>query len=151
MKYLVLETITTIANNNNGSSHHNNNIENQPLRQDMNISKIFWRVVNPLELLQLNLKNKEKDNNDIDKQESNQQMSFLEDQMFSNPKTLIPYNRIEINANMPLEHAIQTLENGVIKEFNIPDNASEEDFEISIVSLHSTWDIRVYYPTNHNH
>ena len=143
MKYLVLETITTIANNNNGSSHHNNNIENQPLRQDMNISKIFWRVVNPLELLQLNLKNKEKDNIDTDKQESTQQMSFLEDQMFSNPKTLIPYNRIEINANMPLEHAIQTLENGVIKEFTIPDNASEEDFEIPIVSLHSTWDIRV--------
>lgn len=143
MKYLVLETITTITNSNNGLSHSTNgnkNVENQPLRQDMNISKIFWRVVDPLELLQV--KGKENSLGHSVKKDS-YQSHVSGEQVFSNPMTLIPYNRIEINMNMSLENAIISLKNGVLKEFQIPSTASEEEIEIPIVSLHSTWDIRV--------
>ncbi|XBW37686.1 hypothetical protein QEN19_003270 [Hanseniaspora menglaensis] len=146
MKFLVLETITTITNNNNGTSHGNNShcsIENQPLRQDMNISKFFWKVIDPLELLESNVKNSDKIVSDQVENSENKSNMFSDEQIFSNPMTLIPYNRIEINANTSLENAIQTLKNGVSKEFNISSSMDQKDIEIPIVSLHSTWDIRV--------
>lgn len=146
MKYLVLETITTIASNTNGAAHNVNghsNIENQPLRQDMNISKIFWKVVDPVELLDTNLKSENCETNSVLNKDDGKQANFFEEQIFSNPMALIPYNRIEINSNTSLENAIQTLNTGVTKEFDTTGDDKNGDTEILIVSLHSTWDIRV--------
>ena len=133
MKYLVLETITSIANNNNG--------DNQPLRQNMNISKIFWKIIDPTEILETNPKKLLPHMLGSDKELSN----LCNKPIFSNPMALIPYNRIEINSNMSLSQAVKTLENGALKELGYSKENIEEkkNLEINIVSLHSTWDIRV--------
>ncbi|KAL6937810.1 hypothetical protein ACO0RG_004334 [Hanseniaspora osmophila] len=130
MKFLVLEIVTSMATLPDATS-----IEYQPLRQDMNIVKIFWKMLDPAEILN-------KNNGQITSQMA------------------IPYNRIEINDLVPLPQAIQNLDMAVKVEMskcneqnNVAKNNSGElnkSFQQSshdqmpiIISLHSTWDIRV--------
>ncbi|SGZ40514.1 uncharacterized protein HGUI_02714 [Hanseniaspora guilliermondii] len=133
MKYLVLETITSIAN-------HNNN-DNQPLRQNMNISKIFWKILDPTEMLDTSPQKLLPHMLGSEKELGNSTNKPI----FANPMALIPYNRIEINSNMSLSQAVKTLENGVLRELghSKESNGDVKDLDVYIVSLHSTWDIRV--------
>ncbi|KAL6940392.1 hypothetical protein ACO0QE_004291 [Hanseniaspora vineae] len=134
MKFLVLEIVTSMATLPDATS-----IEYQPLRQDMNIVKIFWKMLDPAEILN-------KNNGQVTSQ------------------MVIPYNRIEINDLVPLPQAIQNLDMAVKmemskcnernntaknsaenpnKSFQQADLALSQDQMPIIISLHSTWDIRV--------
>ncbi|SSD61050.1 uncharacterized protein SCODWIG_02811 [Saccharomycodes ludwigii] len=126
MKFLVLEMVTSMATVPDATS-----IEQQPLRQDMNIIKIFWKLVDPL-LLPVNTSS-------------------------------IPYNRIEINDHISLQQAITNLHNALtLEKNNVSGNLTStsvqdieknnvNDNDVLIVSLHSTWDIRVLLPYKSRH